>query len=200
MIRFDCPKCGHSGFAKNRKEYGVCYKCDPKKELRMNHCNYCRKETEDNDDGDCYECGFSRQTIHIPNPFLDKAQSKEFTEPLSMNNTRLLLLAVTNEMKGETLELWPSHIINMIDTKIKELELPIKFNHMGMLTLLALSDGNPGRAVSILIDCLTLHEGQEITADMLCEMYPWGHYNEKTFADYVDNYLKPRKVKWSELY
>jgi hypothetical protein len=166
----------------------------------MNHCNYCNKETEDNADGDCYECGLSRPNPIIPNPFPAKAQSKQFTEPLSMDNTKLLLIAVTNEMKGGEMELGNSHILNIIDKRIEALDLPIKFNPMGKLTLLALSDSNPGRAISILIDCLTLHEGEEITADMLCRMYPWGHYNEATFVDYIDNYLKPRKVKWSEVY
>ena len=63
-----------------------------------------------------------------------------------------------------------------------------------------LTKGVPGKGVALLIDCLTKHKGETITLKELTELYPWGFYKEEVCEDYIDNYLKPKKVKWAELY
>ena len=137
------------------------------------------------------------------NPFIEKAKSREFTFPLSQNNTRVLLYTImTEHLKREDpvqiFELSP--LSTIIRKRIEAFNLPISFRDTGLLALEAIANGNPGRAIVCLIDCLHKFEGEEVTASKMCDLYPYGHYNEETFEDYVDNYLKTRKIKYSEIY
>lgn len=87
----------------------------------------------------------------------------------------------------------------IIDKRIEVLKLPIKFTTSAKLAVLALTD-NPGKVVALLVDCLNNFEGQEITSREIAELYPVGFYDDATFERYIDEYLKPRKVKWAEIY
>jgi len=91
-------------------------------------------------------------------------------------------------------------VLQILDKRIKAAKLPIKFSVKGKFAAMVLSSGNPGRIVTILIDCLTEYEGQTVTDEMICNIYPWGFYNNNSFFEYVEKYLKPRRVKWSQIY
>ena len=54
--------------------------------------------------------------------------------------------------------------------------------------------------VQRLIDCLNAHEGQTVTTNMLADLYPVGFYDEATMERYCDQFIKPKKVKWAEIY
>lgn len=83
--------------------------------------------------------------------------------------------------------------------RIKTLNLPISLTKGAYLAISAFCS-NPGEAVVLLIDCLTHYEGELVTTDKLLKLYPWGFYSPAVFQHIVDNYLKPRKVKWAEVY
>lgn len=91
--------------------------------------------------------------------------------------------------------------VQILDKRIEGLEFPIKMNDRTKLFILSLSNGNPGKIVTILIDCLTKFEGREATVENICEeLYPMGFYSDQSFTDYVNNYLKPHRCKWSQVY
>ena len=138
--------------------------------------------------------------------FLQKAKSEANTSPLSQTGTKIFLAAVMLETKSQTepiptlSEVEHTFTMKVILKRIESLQLPISFSTTGLIAMEGLAEGNPGRAVTLLIDCLTAYEGKEVSAYDISKLYPWGFYNEAVFEDYVDNYLKPRKVKWSEIY
>jgi len=87
----------------------------------------------------------------------------------------------------------------IIKKRVDVLKLPVTLSSTGLLAVNAFAK-NPGQAVALLIDFLTKFEGKEISATTLSELYPWGFYTEDSMNAYIDDYLKPRKVKWAEIY
>lgn len=96
-------------------------------------------------------------------------------------------------------ELFP-FACQVVQKRVKAFNLPIKFTDNALLSITAFVGNNPGRTVALLIDALTKYENKTVTVEMLCELYPWGIYTEESLGDYIDNYLKPKKVKWAEIY
>jgi hypothetical protein len=90
-------------------------------------------------------------------------------------------------------------LIKILLKRIEVFKLPISFDTSGKMALLSFVD-RPGAVVALLIDCLNAYEGQVINAEKLAGLYPTGFYDEDTLSRYIDSYLKPKKVKWSELY
>ena len=88
----------------------------------------------------------------------------------------------------------------IIRANLRIRNLPISFTENAIMSIVLLTQGVPGKQIVALVDLLTEYEGKEITMRTLSEMYPYGMYKEEVFMDYIDNYLKPNKVKWSELY
>ena len=86
-----------------------------------------------------------------------------------------------------------------VDKRIEAFNLPIKFTPLALLSFTAFAT-NIGGAITILIDCLGKFEGQEVTVEKLCDLYPYGWYTEESFAKYVDEYLKPQKFEWAKVY
>lgn len=86
------------------------------------------------------------------------------------------------------------------------MELPIEFTAKAKMLALILTGGNPGKMMTVLIDCLTywdLEKGQEkvlVDDSKICDLYPTGFYTEDSVINLVDNYFKTRKVAWSEIY
>ena len=73
---------------------------------------------------------------------------------------------------------------------------PLVFN-----TIAILSEGNPGRAIMMLIDlCGTFRNKSTITSNEIIEKYPDGIYDHDTFMNICDNYIKTGKVLFSEMY
>ena len=91
-------------------------------------------------------------------------------------------------------------VIQIVQKRIEAMKLPIDFDTTGLLAALILSDGNPGKMVTILIDSLTKYEGQTVTIEEISEVYPWGFYTDESFEEYVEKYLKTRKCKWGHIY
>jgi len=146
----------------------------------------------------------------INTPFLDNAQKNIGCAPMSEGAAQEYVMAVMMESSGEKaipmeeLRKERIHSIEILLKRIEVLKLPITFTPEGLIAAYAMTENNPGRAVTLLIDCLTEHEGGTINASMLADMYPYGFYNEETFTDYVDNYLKNpdtrNQIKWAEIY
>lgn len=91
--------------------------------------------------------------------------------------------------------------LKIIQDRISRFELPISFTGPGLLATLAYTMGNPGRTVALLVDVLNCYPaGTTITAEKMVDMYPDGTYTEEAFCKYVDEYLKPKKIPWSEIY
>ena len=142
-------------------------------------------------------------------PFLEDAAKGVGCEPLQKGPMEEYTWAVALETSGQKVsleELRDKRIfsIEVLLKRIEVLNLPIEFNPTGLIAAYAMSNNNPGRIVTLLIDCLTKYEGKTVTACMLADLYPYGFYNEETFAKYVDDYLKnPEvrgKVKWGTIY
>jgi hypothetical protein len=142
------------------------------------------------------------------NPFLERAKSQQYTISMDKSLAELFLTAVFLEKNKDvkslkkdldTSELGSNFLLQILKKRIVALDLPIEFTLPAAIAAISLAS-NPGKIVTLLIDCLTAYEGETITINKLTEMYPFGFYNEETFIDYIDNYLKPRKVAWSEVY
>ena len=135
--------------------------------------------------------------------FLEKAQSNQHTTPLGDEACKLYVMLTMAEMKGKDVPLddeLKSHGTKILEKRIEVLKLPIEFTNNAKIAIDCFTLGNPGKTVALLIDCLTKYEGQKVSVSMLSDVYPFGFYNEETFEDYVDNYLKTNKAKWSEIY
>jgi len=147
---------------------------------------------------------------NLETPFLSNAQKNIGCAPMSEGAAQEYTIAVMLESACEKsiprdeLRKEQIPVIEIILKRIEVLNLPITFTPEGLMAAYAMTEGNPGRAVTILIDCLTEHEGKTVNASMLADMYPYGFYSEETFTDYVDNYLKNpevrNQIKWAEIY
>ena len=81
-----------------------------------------------------------------------------------------------------------------------ELVLP-EITPLVFSTIAILSDGNPGRAIMMLIDlCGTFKNRSIITSEEIIEKYPTGVYSDDTFMNICDYYVKTGKVLFSEMY
>jgi len=145
----------------------------------------------------------------ITTPFLEKAKIGQGCVRMSEGATQEYTMAVMMETMGNGITMDQLRqervpIIEIIMKRVEVMGLPINFTPEGLIAAFALSEGNPGRAMTILIDCLTEHEGGTVNASMLADMYPFGCYSEETMTDYVDNYLKDPekrpKIKWAGIY
>lgn len=136
----------------------------------------------------------------VPNPKYEKLSDKD---------SELFIMATMTEMADKK-EGQPSKpelaaavddnfLIQILDKRIEVLKLPIKFTTPAKMAILAFVD-RPGSLVALLVDCLNNYEGKTVDVAMLTNLYPWGWYDEETFIRYVDEYLKPKKVKWAEIY
>lgn len=87
----------------------------------------------------------------------------------------------------------------VVKKRIEVYNLPISFTVPALVAINALVE-LPGQAVTLLIDALNKYESGIIDMEKLAELYPYGFYTKESFMKYVDEYLKPRKVPWAELY
>jgi len=142
-------------------------------------------------------------------PFLKEAQKGKGCSPMSDGAITDYAHAVGLETSGcapsmDELRDVKVLIIEIILKRIEVLSLPIKFTTTGLLGAYAFTENNPGKAMILLIDCLTIYEGKTITAEMLADIYPFGFYSEDTTNSYVDDYFKNLEVrpyvKWAEIY
>ena len=148
--------------------------------------------------------------MSVTTPFLDNASKNIGCAPMSEGAAQEYTMAVMLESSGDKAiplkELRKENItvIEIILKRIQVLNLPIEFTPEGLIAAYAMTENVAGRGVALLIDCLTKHEGEVINASMLADMYPYGFYNDVTFTDYVDNYLKNEEVrddiKWAGIY
>ena len=141
----------------------------------------------------------------IENPFLKKAQSQTNTTPMSDEVSELFIMITLADQKGKQVtedlqDLAQDPLCDVLLRRIKVFELPVKFTPNGLLALSLLAGGHMGKTVIGLIDAVTKYEGKPVTFSDVVELYPFGMYNDETAKDYIDNYLKPRRVKWSDVY
>lgn len=139
--------------------------------------------------------------------FWEKAKSDSNTEPMTEEQTKLFATVMMAELNGTDVKDWNDmeeserpFIMSVIKKLIDVFKLPINFTTGGVLALEILTRGRVGYAIAALIDCLGKYEGKTVNVEMMSELYPWGFYKEEVAEDYIDNYLKPRKVKWAEIY
>jgi len=145
----------------------------------------------------------------VHTPFLKEAKKGKGCSPMSEGATQEYCMAVMMESGGggipmEELRAMNIPMIEILMKRVEVLKLPISFTPEGLVAAYAITENNPGRVVTLLIDCLTEHEGKTVNASMLADMYPFGFYSEETFTSYVDDYLKNPEVrpqvKWAEIY
>lgn len=147
------------------------------------------------------------------NTFISKLQYSANCAQMVIKQFEMLMLAAYTYVKecedpkrykqkleenSDTLPMIPK----IIRKRIEVMQLPINFTISGLIAIDALACGNPGKAIAILIDCLTSFEGNLAVSadDLINKIYPNGFYSDDVFIDYVDNYIKQRKVKWAEIY
>lgn len=123
--------------------------------------------------------------------------------PLGKEKIKLLAVVTMAETMEHPMPEVPTHqlsfLAQIILKRIEVLKLPITFT-TGALLVVDSFTHVAGGAVVLLIDALTKFEGQVVTARMLCDLYPWGFYTEDSLGEYIDDFLKPRKVRWSKVY
>lgn len=146
--------------------------------------------------------------------FYEQAQIKSNCTRMTPEATRIFALASLTEtsMQGKAFEAasdipeekmtFPQKIVL---SRVKQMKLPIDFSTYGLIAGIAVCENNPGRCISMLVDLMTKYDLNEnkrmrVTSREIADLYPWGHYKEEVFAEYVDSYLKPNKVKWAEIY
>lgn len=124
------------------------------------------------------------------------------TIPMTQDQSKLFITACLAKEQdiAKSLKANNMFVIQVLEKRIKAFELPITFTAKGKLAAMAISDGNPGKMITILIECLTKYEGEEIDDNKLSYLYPMGFYDDNSFINLVDNYFKTRNVKWSEIY
>lgn len=123
-------------------------------------------------------------------------------QPLDKESAETLckLLFIENQGRGLPVpEGEMTFLSQIVKKRIEAMKLPVIIKNSGLIGLMCFAK-NPGQAVALLIDFLTHFEGQELTANRLCELYPYGFYTEEALTDYIDNQLKPKKTKWSRVY
>lgn len=124
---------------------------------------------------------------------------KPIFQPMTPDQTNLFFqIYLSDEIEIPENEI--PHPIKIIDRRIEVLELPIQITMSAKVLLVVLTDGNPGRMVASLIDCLVKYENRTVNKDMIIELYENGFYSDASFHEYVENYLKIKKSKWSEIY
>ena len=121
--------------------------------------------------------------------------------PLSHECSLMLLSMLASEVPDaeEVVAAELPFLSAIVNKRITGMGLPINFTPNALLAVNAFVD-RPGTAVLLLIDALTKFEGQTVTTSMLCDLYPFGFYDEASFTKIVDDELKPRKRKWAEIY
>lgn len=126
---------------------------------------------------------------------------------LSEESTKLLVSLLFIELEGNEEKLKQieedseslSFLSKIVKVRIEGLNLPIKFTTLALIAVNCFCD-RAGAAVLLLIDALNKFDGQTVTVQKLCELYPVGFYNEKTFLDIIDKQIKTKKLKWSDIY
>lgn len=120
---------------------------------------------------------------------LTPAQGEIFVAAVMMEMTDVPISPVVEEQ----------FLVKVLAKRIEVMKLPVTFTPHAQMAVLGLCD-RPGAVVMLLIDCLNAFEGQTVTTEKLGDLYPEGFYDERTAMRYADDYLKSRKVKWSEIY
>jgi len=123
-------------------------------------------------------------------------------QELSQEDAAFLLQALAIERTGQDLppeDVEASLLASIVKKRIDVLQLPVKYTTLGLLSIGCFAK-NPGKAIVVLIDFLEKFENETITAEKLCTLYPWGFYNERSFTDYVDNFIRAGKARWAKIY
>jgi hypothetical protein len=128
----------------------------------------------------------------------------EKVSPLEDDQMQLFVMATLMESQDQEGVISPD-ILDFFSTQIllKRIEfykLPIKFSSSGFMAVLAITNANPGKVVAMLVELLNKYEGQTIGASHIADLYPMGFYKEEVFCHFIDDVLKARKIKWSEIY
>jgi hypothetical protein len=138
--------------------------------------------------------------------FEDAKENKSMVDPLEKDAMELFILALqvdknrevlTDDKVAEVATWFSSKIINK---RIEGFDLPIRFTTGGLIAVAAITKMVAGRVVSTLIELLNRHEGGLVTSEMIADLYPLGFYKEEVFGELIDEMLKARRLKWSQIY
>ena len=146
-------------------------------------------------------CQSAMPDINFGYKKLDKEEVELFVT-LSLENREK---EISEELKNEFEEFAKvDPLTNLIYLRYKyfkdKLILP-EITPLVFITIAILSEGNPGRAIMILIDlCGTFRNKSIITSNEIIEKYPNGIYDHDTFMNICDYYVKTGKVLFSEMY
>ena len=93
-------------------------------------------------------------------------------QPMDREQTELFAAVL---LSGEPKELSEEEVpfpIKIIRKRIEVMDLPIKFSPKAEILSLILTDGNPGKIMTVLIEALTIYENQTIDTDKIARLYP----------------------------
>jgi hypothetical protein len=125
------------------------------------------------------------------------------TKFLSIDEMKTYIYLIMNDINGELKEdLESSFIYQIIEKRIDVYGLSDKISQEVIPFISLFSDGNPGKAIVILIDILNLSETlqrQIVKSDIGLEIYQDGCYTEETFEQLID-LCKNREVRFSNIY
>ncbi len=138
------------------------------------------------------------------NNFTNPAGIELQSEAMNEDGSSIFIQCTLAELSGASIDLEAKDfeipfLTQIILQRIKAFSLPIEFTPCAALAINALVN-NPGKAIALLVDALNKYRGEVVNMDKLANLYPNGFYTEDSFEKYVDEYLKPRKVKWAEIY
>jgi hypothetical protein len=91
----------------------------------------------------------------------------------------------------------------LVKKRIDVYELPIRLTPEAYMCMGVLSQGNPGKLMVMLIECMNFYDEQRrkeyIRAEDIVRLYPASFYDEQTFIDIVDNHMKlrPERIKYN---
>lgn len=126
-------------------------------------------------------------------------------KPMDQSQTELFIAATFTEITGKSVSevttkaIEGQGLIRILDLRIEAFKLPITFTLPGKMAALALVSV-AGAMVILLIDCLNAFEGKAVGAGELANLYPDGFYDLETLERYANEYMRPRRVKWSDVY
>jgi len=132
--------------------------------------------------------------------FPERFDSSKF-QILNQENSKLLFQLLMTELQDINYKIDKElpFLSMIVKKRINAMKLPITFTDLALVGVNVFAD-RAGLAVLLLIDCLNYFEGKTITVRDLTDLYPSGFYTEEEAQKIIDEEIKTKKMKWSNIY
>jgi len=125
---------------------------------------------------------------------------KQIMKPMTKEQTNSFITIMLGEPRTNLPEEELPFTLKMLNKRLEVMDLPIKITERAKWLLFILTEQNPGKMNVALIDCLTEYSEGKVDYDEVVDLYPMGFYTDESVIDYVENYIKPRLCRWSQIY